>query len=340
VLDSGPQHTFFPIDQLDVRYSAHLLRAQAHQGLGQWDQAEAAYLQAAQVPVARRSEALGGLSQLHKSLGRKAKALQVLEEARQLDPDNLQHLFNMGVLHLEEGRIPEAKQAFLGVLTADPAHAPSLLNLGFLARGTGQVQEAEGFYRQVAQLQPDGVEALANLGHLYMDGGRHAEAAESFAAVRARDPQLLDINLGLLASVAAQGRWDHGLATEILASFDQGQAGEVADQPAAARAFVRLGATLVGRQLHKCAEYAFGIALVLDGRCLEARRCLGQLFFHQGAYWKAIAQFEVALQLQPQDASTFGALGDCYRKLGVEEAARMCYEQSRKAAAGNPPGPA
>ncbi len=333
VLDSGSQHTIFPIDQQDVRFSARLLRAQAHQGLGEWDQAEEAYIQASQVPVPRRSEALGALSQLHKALGKKQRALQVLEQARQEAPENLQHLFNIGVLHLEEGRLEEAKQAFAGVLAREPAHAPTLLNLGFLAKSRGEIQEAERCYLQVAQLQPDGVEAFANLGHLYMDEGRHSEAGDSFAQVRSRDLQLLDINLGLLASLAAQGRWDQELALQILGVFSQGQAGELDDQPAAARAFVHLGGALVGRQLNKCAEYALGIAIALDAHCLEARCGLGQLFFRLGAYWKAIAQYEVALRLQPQDASTFAALGDCYRKLGVEEAARMCYEQSRRATA-------
>jgi len=333
VLDSGPQHTFFPIDQRDLRYSALVLRAQAHQGLGEWDQAEAAYLQAAQVPVPRRSEALGSLSQLYKGLGKKARALEVLAEARQLGPTNLQHLFNIGVLHLEEGQGQAAQAAFQEVLEREPAHAPSLLNLGFLAKSGGDVQEAERRYLQVAQLQPEGIEAQANLGHLYMDEGRHAEAEAAFALVRRRDLQLLDINLGLLASLAVQGRWDQGLAGQILGLFSQGQAGELEDQPAASRAFGRLGTTLAGRQLPKCAEYAFGIALALDGRNLEARRSLGQLFFLQRAYWKAIAQFEAAIQLQPQEGATFAALGDCYRKLGVEEAARMCYEQSRKAGA-------
>jgi tetratricopeptide (TPR) repeat protein len=337
VLDSGPQHTFFPIDQLDLRYSAQLLRAQAHQGLGEWAPAEEAYLQAFQVQAPRRSEALGALSQLHKSLGKKAKALEVLEQACQVDPGNLQHLFNIGVLHLEEGRLEEAQRAVAGVLGRDPGHGPSLLNLGFIAKSRGEIQEAERLYQQVAQLQPEGVEALANLGHLYMDAGRHAEAAHRFAQVRARDPQLLDINLGLLASLAAQGRWDQELARQILTPFAQGQAVELEEQRAAARAFVRLGTTLVGRQLPKCAEFAFGIAIALDAGCLEARRGLGQLLFHQGAYWKAIAQYEVVLHLQPRDAATFGALGDCYRKLGVEEAARMCYEQSRKAASGKGP---
>ncbi|MBI2504133.1 MAG: glycosyltransferase [Candidatus Latescibacteria bacterium] len=337
VLDSGPQHTFFPIDQRDLRYSALLLRAQAHQGLGEWDRAEDAYLQASQVQVPRRSEALGSLSQLHKSLGKKEKALQILEQARQVAPDNLHHLFNIGVLHLEEGRLGEAKEAFEAVLVRQPEHGPALLNLGFIAKHRGQVQEAEQLYRQVAALQPEGVEALANLGHLYLAEGRHAEAASTFAQVRSRDPRLLDINLGLLASLASQGQWDQALALEILNPFAEAQPVELGEQRAAARTFVRLGAVLVGRQLPKCAEFALAIAIALDAGCLEARRCLGQLFFHQGAYWKAIAQYEVVLHFQPRDAEVFRSLGDCYRKLGVEEAARMCYEQSRRAAAGAGP---
>jgi tetratricopeptide (TPR) repeat protein len=331
VLDGPSQHTFFPIDQRDLRYSAQLLRAQAHQGLGEWDQAEAAFLRASEVQVPRRSEALGSLSQLHKSLGRKDKALEVLEQARRMDPDNLQHLFNIGVLHLEEGRLEPAQQAFAGVLDRNPEHAPSLLNLGFIAKTRGEIQEAERLYQETARLQPQGVEALANLGHLYLDAGRSAEAAHSFAQVRARDPNLLDINLGLLASLAAQGRWDQELAWQLLASFGEEGALRSNEQGDAARAFVRVGAALEGRGLAKCAEFAFAIANALDTHCPEARRCLGQLFFRQGAYWKAIAQYEAALRLQPRDAATFGALGDCYRQLGVEEAARLCYEQSRKA---------
>ena len=236
------------------------------------------------------------------------------------------------MLHLEAGRLREARDIFGAVLAREPGHGPSLLNLGFIAKSQGEITEAERLYSQVAELQPDGVEALANLGHLYLAEGRHAEAASSFAQVRSRDPQLLDINLGLLASQVAQGQWDQALAIEILAPFADGLAVDLGDQPAAARTFVRLGAVLVGRQLTKCAEFAFALAVSLDGGCLEARRCLGQLFFHLGAYWKAIAQYEAVLHFQPRDASTFEALGNCYRKLGVEEAARMCYEQSRKAA--------
>jgi glycosyltransferase involved in cell wall biosynthesis/Tfp pilus assembly protein PilF len=340
VIDSGPQHTFFPIDQRDLQYSARVLRAQAHQGLGEWDQAEAVFLQAAQVQVPRRSEALGSLSQLYKSLGKKAKALQTLEQARQVDPENLQHLFNIGVIHLEAGRLEEAQGVFASVLGRDPGHGPSLLNLGFIAKTQGRVEEAERCYQQVAQLQPEGVEAPANLGHLYMDAGRHAEAARCFAQVRARDPHLLDINLGLLASLASQGHWDNELALQILTPFAQGQAIELGAPRVAARAFARLGATLVSRQQAKCAEFALLIAIALDAGCLEARRSLGQLFFHHGAHWKAIAQYEVALHLQPRDGATFAALGDCYRRMGVAEAARMCYEQSLRLAAdqGQKPG--
>jgi len=332
VISGGPQQTFFPIDQRDVRYSALLLQAQAHQGLGELEQAEQAYIRASQVPVARRSEALGALSQLYKARGVPDKALQALQQAHQQAPENLQHLFNLGVLHLEERRLDEAQTAFEQVLRREPGHGPALLNLGFIAKSRGDFREAEQRYQRVAELQPDGIEALANLGHLYLAEGRFAEAVAAFEQARSKDRQLLDLNLGLLLGLVAQGQWDAVLAQEALAPFAEleRRPGDLQDPATGARLFVRLGAILTRRNLAKCAEFAFAIAVHADAGCLEARQCLGQILFHQGAYWKAIDQYEVLLHARP-DGEIFKALGDCYRKLGVEEAAQMCYDRSRQA---------
>ena len=46
VVDSERQMTFFPIDYEEIHYSAHLLRAQAHEALEQWSEAEASFKRA------------------------------------------------------------------------------------------------------------------------------------------------------------------------------------------------------------------------------------------------------------------------------------------------------
>ena len=94
-----------------------------------------------------------------------------------------------------------------------------------------------------------------------------------------------------------------------------------------------LGAALLRRQLTKCAELALWAAVLLDGELVDARRALAEVLFAQGQFWKVVTQLEAVLLAVPQDGAAFMRLGDCYRQLGVDEAAQMCYAQSRQASA-------
>ena len=333
LLAGGQQMTFFPIDQREIAYSAHLLCGQAQQGLGALEAAEKAFLQAAEIPVARRSEALGSLSELYKTQGKWDRALEVLTEAQEIDPEDIKHLFNIGSIYLEQKRLDEASDFFRQVIDRAPDFSSALLNLGYIAKVQGRPEEAEEIYRRAIEIDPDGVEARANLAHLYLDQERFEEARKVFGEVRARKSGLVDIDLGLLATLARDGAWPEvvELLGEVLGAFPEVAA--QLDKPAdAARTLVLLGAALVRQNLTKCAEFAFMAAVFLDGGFLDARRGLAELHFVQAAYWKAVAQYEAVLLGNPQDGAAFERLGDCYRHLGVEDAARMCYEQSRRIA--------
>jgi glycosyltransferase involved in cell wall biosynthesis len=333
LLSGGQQMTFFPIDQREIVYSAHLLCGQAQQGLGDLDAAEKYFLQAAEIPVVRRGEALGSLSELYKVQGKLDRAIEVLTEAHEIDPDETKHLFNIGSIYLEQKKLEEASDFFQKVIDRVPDFSSALLNLGYIAKVQGRPEEAEEIYRRAIEIDPDGVEARANLAHLHLDQERFEEAREVFREVRARKPGLVDIDLGLLATLSREGAWPEvvELLGEVLGAFPE-VAAEL-DKPAdAARTLVRLGATLVRQNLTKCAEFAFMAAVFLDGDFLDARRGLAELHFVQAAYWKAVAQYEAVLLVNPQDGAAFERLGDCYRHLGVEDAARMCYEQSRRIA--------
>ncbi len=194
-------------------------------------------------------------------------------------------------------------------------------------------QDLERIYQQAIQNDPEGVEARANLGHLYLDQERFEEAGQVFHQVRARKTGLLDIDLGLLVTLCQRESWKEvvELMGEIFELFPELERLEkdLEDLLQAARTLVRLGAILVRRNLPKCAEFAFIGAVFLDGNFHQARRSLAEIYFVQSAFWKAIAEYEAILQTVPQDGGTFQRLGDCYQQLGVEEAARMCYEKSR-----------
>ncbi len=339
VLSAPVRLTFFPIDQRELAFAAHLVCGQALAALDDPVAAEAAFRQAAAVPVARRSQALGALAEMLRSRGDNGRALEVLRDAIGMDPANRQHRFNLGSLHLAQGDLDAAASCFESVLADDPASQPARLNLGYIARRQGRLAEAEARYQEAIDLAPEATEARANLAHLLLDQGRDSEAAAHFQAVRDRQPGLADIDLGLLLALARTGPWEvvRPLLAEVLAAFPAvAQApGDSAAPPAAARAMVRLAAHLLRQQV-RCGELAMAVAVALDPAYRDARRGLGEILLTGGALWAAVAQFEALIAGDPADRAAFQRLGDCYHRLGAEEPARLCWA---RAAGEAPTGP-
>ncbi len=332
------QKTFFPIDSEEIRYVSQLICGQAAQALERWEEAETAYRRAAEVPVARRSEALGNLANMLTGLARKEEALGVLEEASVLDPENSQHLFNKGVWHLEASNIELAEALFRSTLEVQADCAPALLNLGYIAKRRGEFEQAERLYRSAVACDVAGVEAKANLAHLYLELDRFVEAGVFFAQVRERQAGLIDIDLGLMVVRVQQADFAAGaeLFEAVAERFNEFERrpGDLDTPGQAACTALGLGEVLLKRGLTKCAELSLLAAIVWDQDLLEARRRLAEVFYLEGNFWKAVSQLESVLLVSPRDGAAFKCLGDCYRQLGVEAAARECYARSGKAAPG------
>ena len=341
ILGREPQLTFFPIDQGELEYSALCLAGRGYQALGQLDRAAAAFSRAVEVPTGRRAEALGSLSEVHKAAGDREKAHAALRRAIEIEPDSAKHLFNIGMLHLEAGEYADAVDRFRQVLRIKPHYGPAILNLGYIAKQEGRFEDAEGLYRELMELEPSGVEARANLAHLYLDRELFEQAIEAFGEVRTLDGSLLDINLGMLVAQSAAGREvDFGLAGEMMRPFET-VAVDLQSPRAAAETFVLFGVILIKENQLKCAEMALTVAVNLVAADtgaeaiatgIRARRCLGEVYYSGNLYWKAIRQYEAILLADPRDGDTFRRLGDCYARLGVDEAARICYDRSSQAA--------
>lgn len=337
VVESERQMTFFPIDYEEVTFSANLLMAQSQQALADWDAAAQSYRRAASTSVLRRSDALGGLFNMHKARGQLALARAALEEALEIAPNNADHLFNLGVLELERKEWAAAERFFGRSLELRPDFTLALLNLGFIAKSQGRLDEAELLYKRAIECDVDGIEARANLAHLYVDQERFSEAADLFESVREVDGDLLDIELGYLLSLVNLPNQDWPRCQsalvqlkKLLGDWTATEADFMRTDSAALR-MGELGALLLGRELTKCAERALSVAIALNGELLDVRRLLAEVHFALGKHWAAIAQLEAVLTVEPTDTASFGRLGDCYAQLGVNEAAQMCYARAGSA---------
>lgn len=331
VAASQRQMTFFPIDYEEINYSATLLRAQAHQALEQWDDAIEAYRVAASTNASQRSDALGSLYNLYRQLGQIDDARAALEEALAIHPEHIQHLFNLGVLDLEARQFDAARARFEEALARQPDFARALLNLGYIAKVQGRLDDAESIYRRAICCGGEGIEARANLAHLYVEMERFADAEPLFAQVRAQESDLLDIELGYLLVLVHAPERDWPVCVQLLDGMGSLLGdwsvveGDFSSPERAAPRVGELGALLLRNQMNKCAELALCAAVQLNGGLLDVRRLLAEVLFVEGLYWKAVAQLEVVLTGEPNDEQSFRRLGDCYAKLGVHEAAQMCY---------------
>jgi Tfp pilus assembly protein PilF len=271
---------------------------------------------------------------MYRDLGQLDEARAALEEAIVLAPENPDHLFNVGVIDLETQRLERAEQLFEQVLTLRPDYTLALLNLGYIAKMQGRLDEAEARYKRAVECDQKGVEARANLAHLLVDQERYEDALILFEDVRSLESGLLDIELGYLVSLVHQPQPDWSACRVVLHSLEAllsdwtVEEGDLGRSQSAALRLGELGVLLIRNEMHKCAELALRAAVALQEGLLDMRRLLAEVLFARGGYWQAVAQLEIVLQAEPQDAASFNRLGDCYKQLGVEDAAQMCYARA------------
>jgi tetratricopeptide (TPR) repeat protein len=218
-----------------------------------------------QVDAALRTQGLASASQLalqameegveHPSLlnlaasarhreGRFEEAVELLNRARGLAPDDANIRNSLGICLKALGRLEEALQAYDDALAIDPAIAPAHFNRGTILEALNDLEGARSAHQRAAELNPSYVEPIASLAWLSAQAGdsdsarshgeraialsssnvlahmalasadlqqRKLETAASRLAALGRNPALTQVNraivLGLIADLHdAEGR--------------------------------------------------------------------------------------------------------------------------------------
>jgi superkiller protein 3 len=156
-------------------------------------------------------------------------ALEAVEQAVKLAPQNAVYQYNLGLLLAELGRHAEAEAAFRRAIELNPDYAAAWNNLGALYQSLQRHEEAETAYRRVIEFDPDDAQGYGNLGWLYYRQGRLEKAiAETERALSlAPDAPVLPYNLALFHLLA--GRTDRALdlyASALAPDADRSGLGE------------------------------------------------------------------------------------------------------------------
>ena len=107
-------------------------------------------------------------------------AIESLEKARRINPENLSTLTNLVALYGRLGRLEEAVNAYGAAIAIDPNYFQVHFNLGVVMASAGRVDEAESALRRASAVSPDRPEPHLEYGKILSRGGQLEAAVQEF----------------------------------------------------------------------------------------------------------------------------------------------------------------
>ncbi|MBC7363348.1 MAG: tetratricopeptide repeat protein [Candidatus Aminicenantes bacterium] len=268
------------------------------------------------------------LAQLSVEKRQYQKALEYLEEAYKINPDDLEILNLRAICLRRMGEFGQAVELYQKILKKTPDKPQVLYNLGIALSKMNRLVEAEQAYLKAIKLKPYFAEAHNNLGEVYLKMDRLSEAeAEFLRAVELNEKYALAISN--LAEVNFRKKnWqlariyaDKALELNPNLSSAHNIKGNLFSQEGKLEeAFSEYQKALAANPDYEKAYYNLGVAASDLGRWTEA----------EGYFLKA-------LRLNPYFAEAYAALGLCYLRQGrwdeailqLNRAAEKGYHQVR-----------
>jgi tetratricopeptide (TPR) repeat protein len=245
------------------------------------------------------------------------KAIDEYRQAIAADPTSEYLSAGLAELYSRTGRIRDAVSEAQEILKRDSQNLEAHRLLGHIyLRSLGDMQGGSGSdnvlklaieqYEEIVKLDPKSVDDHMMLGRLYQADSQlqKAETEEKTAVKLAPDSE--DAVMALAMLYNEQG--DTTKAAQTLAS--------VPDASRSAKLYSVLGATYDQQKDYPKAIDAYQHAIALDRDNLDAIRGLADSFLNAGKTDKALQQYKVIADANPEDARTYIRMAEIYRKQG------------------------
>ncbi|HTJ85760.1 MAG TPA: tetratricopeptide repeat protein [Terriglobales bacterium] len=246
-----------------------------------------------------------------------SKAIDEYRQAISADPTSEYLSSGLAELYSRTGRIRDAVSEAQDILKRDPQNLEAHRLLGHIyLRSLGDMQGGSGSdnvlklaieqYEEIVKLDPRSMDDHMMLGRLYQADNQlqKAEAEEKTAVKLAPDSE--DAVLALAMLYNEQG--DSTKAAQTLAA--------VPENNRSAKLYSLMGATYDQQKDYTKAIDAYQHAIALDRDNLDAIRGLADSLLNSGQTDKALQQYKVIADANPEDARTYIRMAEIYRKQG------------------------
>jgi len=148
----------------------------------------------------------------HRAEGRPQQALEELERALALYPDEADLLAVRGSLYLEQADYSKALRDLEAALRIQPNRTGTLVNRAQAYRQFGRIAEALADLDRAVEVDPQSVPALFNRGSIHFSSGEYAPALADFERCIAIDPHQPAPYFNRAATYDALGRREEAIA--------------------------------------------------------------------------------------------------------------------------------
>ena len=286
-----------------------------------------------------RSEAFGRLGMLLLAGDYLDAAEPSLRNASLLAPDQFRWMYYLGYLAQQQGDLARAARYFEQAHRVQPNDFPVLIRLITAYLDLGQPEAAEPFLDRVRVLGPDRQVVRYQQGRAAASKQDYTSAVEHFEAALRLDPKATIIHYPL--AMAYRGLGDLEQASQHLnrsggttdGGFTGGVMMDLAD-PLLAELVTVLRSPAVYRQLALEADAngdwlgaarQFEMAVEMEPEDTDLRVSLAMAYERAGQAVAALSELEVAVELDPQLAQAHYLMGTLYERAGRDQEALDRY---------------
>ena len=154
----------------------------------------------------RDVDVLCALAALARRRGEPEEAIQWLEEAAEIAPDEPVVVGNLGNLYRASGELDRAVSCYRRVLTSVPDSLAAYNNLGLALKAKGELDEAVDVYRKALAIDPDSAEVNSNLGVVLLEQEKPGEAEAALRKALQTRPDSIEVRTNLGSALRALKR--------------------------------------------------------------------------------------------------------------------------------------
>jgi len=237
-------------------------------------------------------------------------AIDRFTQATEADPKFAEGFAGLCDALLMEYELNRASESFQGAerachraLTLDGQAMAVYVALGNLYRYSGQNGRAKLEFERALAINPGSIDAILGLGEAYFADNKLAQAKDYFQRALDLQPQAAPSQMSMGGYF-----YDVGQIEDSIPYFKK----SAALIPDSELAFNNLGAAYFMLGEFELASNAWNQSLALRPSALSYANTATSLFF-LGRFDEAVALYHKSVELAPEDAESWGNLGDAYR---------------------------